>query len=322
MGVRTFRGGTRRAHYLGHDIDVRFGRFQRRDAASRRSKVFEHDLDHTGSQAISRGRAGYGDFVEGPQQTEVPVELARLWRLTRTPSGKGRPATLDVDDIVRTAVRLADEGGLEAASLPRIAGALGVTTMSLYRHVGSRNELWGLMSDYAAHPVADVDPAAGWRTGLHAWAYALRATYAAHPWLPHVPVSAPPGGPNAIAWMDAFLRALRDTGLDPGRKLALVTLLANYVRSASLMDAALAEGRRAAGQDQAQAEAGYLLAMRALVDPDRYPDAAQVFAAEPFLSEDSVPPSPDADFEAGLATILDGITVAIAASDNGPLTRH
>ena len=258
--------------------------------------------------------------MDRPPRDEVPVELARLWRVVPAPSGRGRPATLGVEDIVTTAVRLADEGGLEAASLPRIAGALGVTTMSLYRHVGGRHELWGLMSDAAAVPTPVIDPATGWREGVHTWAYALRAVYGAHPWLPQVPVPAPPGGPNAVAWVDAFLRALRDTDLEPGRRLGLVTLVTGYVRNASLVEAGLAAGRAASGQDQAGTEAAYLAAMRALVDPARFPDAARLFAADPFgtgTGTDTaipVPPSPEADFVDGLETILDGIAVAIGGA--------
>jgi hypothetical protein len=84
-----------------------------------------------------------------------------------------------------------------------------------------------------------------------------------------------------------------------------------------VIEAGLAEGRAASGLDQAQTEAGYLLAMRTLVDPERFPDAARLFAADPFQS-DGAPavPSPDADFDAGLETILDGIAVAVASSSS------
>src|SRR5690625_8050639 len=51
-----------------------------------------------------------------------------------------------------SAVQLADHGGLEAATLPKVAEALNVTAMSLYRHIGSKQELLQLMMDAASEP--------------------------------------------------------------------------------------------------------------------------------------------------------------------------
>ena len=79
---------------------------------------------------------------------DIPVELRRMWGLPSS-SGLGRPAQLDLPRVLRTAVRLADRRGLEGVSLPKIANALGYTTMSLYRYVGCKDELLSLMRDFA-----------------------------------------------------------------------------------------------------------------------------------------------------------------------------
>ena len=49
--------------------------------------------------------------------------------------------------IARTAARIADNEGLEAVSMRRVAGDLGVSAMALYRHVAGRRELLLLMAD-------------------------------------------------------------------------------------------------------------------------------------------------------------------------------
>ncbi|GAA3162266.1 TetR/AcrR family transcriptional regulator [Nonomuraea salmonea] len=50
-------------------------------------------------------------------------------------SGPGRRPGYSREQITRTAVRIADAEGVEAATMRRIAGELGTGAMSLYRYV-------------------------------------------------------------------------------------------------------------------------------------------------------------------------------------------
>jgi hypothetical protein len=54
--------------------------------------------------------------------------------------------------IVDVVVKLAATHGLEAVSMGRVAGDLGVTTMSLYRYVDAKDGLPALMADAAFGP--------------------------------------------------------------------------------------------------------------------------------------------------------------------------
>ncbi|MET8526794.1 TetR/AcrR family transcriptional regulator [Micromonospora sp. NPDC005172] len=240
---------------------------------------------------------------------EVPADLARLWRLS-TSARRGRPAELDVDRIVGAAVDLADHEGLDGVTLQKVAQTLGFTKMALYRHVGSKEELLELMADHAYGPAPRLD-ADVWRDGVHLWAAAIRARYAEHPWLVEVPVAGPPRGPNAIDWMDAFLRALHDTGLDPRTKAGVLVVVSGYVRNAILQGRQMAEGRSGTGLSQADVERDYGRALAALVHPERFPEAAPMFAVGAFESEAGEDPE-DQDFVFGLDLILDGVEVAIA----------
>ncbi|MFI6485135.1 TetR/AcrR family transcriptional regulator [Nonomuraea sp. NPDC050663] len=244
----------------------------------------------------------------------IPPDLRRLWRL---PSGsvRGRPASLSVDIVVQAAVDLADDAGLAAVSLPKLAAVLGVTTMSLYKYVGSASELYVLMGDLASGrpPACDSDDES-WRDGLWKWAHAQIQVYAAHPWLSQLPVTSPPGGPNAISWMDGFLAAMCKTGLDAKRKLAILAMLGNYVRSFAQVQASLDRGRTDKRQTRTETELQYSAAMAALVDPAEYPHAAQLFRGEPFESNSDssrVPGEAYPEFRYGLTIILDGIAAAI-----------
>ena len=56
-------------------------------------------------------------------------------------------ARLDLETVVDTAIALADDHGLEAVSLRRIARRLGVTPMALYRYVENKDDLLDGMAD-------------------------------------------------------------------------------------------------------------------------------------------------------------------------------
>jgi AcrR family transcriptional regulator len=248
----------------------------------------------------------------------VPAELGRLWGLATTTSKLGRPAVLDVERVVLTAIELADRDGLAGVTLPKVAEVLGVSPMSLYRHVGSKAELLELMRDRAGGAPPRLDDSLGWRAGLRAWAVAHRDLFERHPWLAELPLSGPPSGPNSIAWMEACLHVLRETDLVWGAKLGVLNLLSGYVRSSSLTRQQLAEGRRDTGLDQVQAEQAYGQALARLVDPDRFPETASLFRSSVF--EAPVDDDPDPDFTFGLELILDGIAAIHrrAGQDAGP----
>lgn len=242
-------------------------------------------------------------------EAAVPDELARLWRIA-SESRRGRPAKLDVGQVVDAAVALADREGLAAATLPRVAESLGVTKMSLYRHVGSKDELLALMQDAAAGPVpSSLDGTGPWRERLRLWATEQRAVLARHRWIATAPVAGPPRGPNLIGWFDAGLRTLRLTGLDWGAKVGVVMLVGEYVRGNAQLAQGLEAGRADTGQDQAAAEQAYGRAMATLVSPERFPDAAALFASATF--EDTGVDTAQDDFDFGLDLILDGVAAAV-----------
>ena len=96
----------------------------------------------------------------------------------RTPLSKAR--------VLDTAVALADEGGVDALSMRRIAQALGVVPMALYKHVANKNELLDGLIDAV---IGEIDPPAvgvGWKTAIRRRVLSARRMLLRHPWAPRV----------------------------------------------------------------------------------------------------------------------------------------
>ena len=122
------------------------------------------------------------------------------------------------------AVAIADSEGLAAASMRRVAAALGTASASLYRYVTNRDELLALMADAvtAELDLGGLPTAHGWRHDVLTVAHALRAHYRRHPWMLDVLPSATGAqglGPAAIDYLEAVLGALSPLDSDPRRKL-------------------------------------------------------------------------------------------------------
>ena len=84
--------------------------------------------------------------------------------------------------VVKRALALADELGLEALTIRRLAQELGVTPMALYWHFRSKEELLAALGDRVWTEIdIDIDPAADWAVQLRRVLESLVAMLRAHP---------------------------------------------------------------------------------------------------------------------------------------------
>ncbi|MGN2641003.1 TetR/AcrR family transcriptional regulator [Nocardia takedensis] len=227
--------------------------------------------------------------------TEVPRSLALLWGLD-TPGGRGPKRGLSLERILEAAVEVADAEGYQALSMGRVAKHLGFTAMSLYRYVDSKQTLVDLLLDWVIGPPPAVEPGASWRTGLRGWAVAEYEAIARHPWWLDIPLIGPPMGPNNIAWLEAGLGVLAETGIPVQVRLQLVMNLTFYV---------MGRMRVARGLDVGDVEDDPAAdALVRLIDPARFPNVAAAFRADPSFEDDI--DWVKADFEFGLDRMLDG----------------
>jgi AcrR family transcriptional regulator len=94
------------------------------------------------------------------------------------------PVPLSRENVVRTAIALADAEGLSSVTLRKVGGALGAGPMRLYGYISTKEELLALMVDAIyAEMLAGEDMTAGsWRIQIARLADTLRAAALRHPW--------------------------------------------------------------------------------------------------------------------------------------------
>lgn len=180
----------------------------------------------------------HGYAKVNPVHSQEDRALRQLWELADAPS-RGPKARWTLRDVAAAAIALADENGLEAVSLARVAARLGVVTTALYRYVESKATLIELMVDAAIGDPPAIT-GADWRDRCRSWVNALANVYAAHPWLADVRPARMPTQPRAYAWIEALVQAIRsDVDADP---LRLALLLDSLVRSNASLRASTAHG--------------------------------------------------------------------------------
>ncbi|WP_327092440.1 TetR/AcrR family transcriptional regulator [Nonomuraea sp. NBC_01738] len=210
-------------------------------------------------------------------------------------------AGLSAGRIVRAAIEVADAEGLAGMSMRKVAERLGFTTMSLYRHVPGRDHLVDLMQD-AVHAGVTAPDGRTWRARLEACArqgYELRRR---HPWLAEIRGGQHVPGPNAVAYYESMLAAVRDTGLTPARMIAVVDLVGRFVDAESLR---LLEIKRAEERSGVSHEEWWGARDSLYARLDRFPTLT-------WLWESGGYDEPEDPFEFGLARLLDGVELLVA----------
>ncbi|MET8541021.1 TetR/AcrR family transcriptional regulator C-terminal domain-containing protein [Kitasatospora sp. NPDC004799] len=247
--------------------------------------------------------------VSGPvRQRDVEPAGARRVRA-------GGERDLTRERIVATAVRVADEEGLAALSMRRVATDLGVATMSLYRHVPGKDELLRLMMDVAfgEQPLPEP-PASDWREGLETVARVQWRIYRRHPWLAStMSFTRPVMAPDAAAHTERSIAVLAGRGLSWEEMAQASVALAAFVCGLAVHFEREAQAEQDSGlsaeewMDQVEDEGHEQL----MADPERFP----MF--------DALNRGPEVDlglealFEFGMARMLDGIGLLIEQRSGG-----
>src|SRR5436189_1673256 len=88
---------------------------------------------------------------------------------------------LSRERVLQAAIELADEGGIEALTMRKLARELGVEAMSLYNHVANKGDLVDGIVDLV---VGEIELPAGevWDVAIRKCAISAHETFLRHPW--------------------------------------------------------------------------------------------------------------------------------------------
>lgn len=204
--------------------------------------------------------------------------LANDPQATGTGPRRGR---IDRETVLRTALRLVEQHGVDALTMRRVATELSVDPMSLYRHVDNKDalldgiveQLWAQVpvptSDIAAQPPED------WKAALRRLGRGLREVVMSHPHAAPLLLSRPVMPRSALEFLQQALEVVQEAGFDERRAAAIV----RCVSSVAMSDAALrvsygwptqeADGRDEPGPDQ-------WISIAQMLPPDTPPELVRV----------------------------------------------
>ena len=149
----------------------------------------------------------------------------------RTPLSRAR--------VVRAAIDLADKGGIASPSMRRLAQALGVEAMSLYRHVRNKDDLVDGMVDLVFGEIGLPPRGVDWQTAMRQRAISAREVLACHPWSIGLMESRSRPGPATLRHHDAVIGSLREAGFAIAIAAHAYSVLDSYIYGFALQQASL-----------------------------------------------------------------------------------
>ena len=203
---------------------------------------------------------------------------------------------LTAERVVAGAVALADEIGIEAFTMRKLAEALGVKPMSIYHHVSSKEEILDGMVD-AVFGEIDLPPDhVDWQEAIRQRCVSARAVLHRHPWAPPLMESRQNPGPATLGHHDAVIGCLRRGGLSFELTSHAYAVIDSYLYGFALQEANLPfhGGEEIAGLAEAILDS---------LPADEYPHLAE------FTADHVLQPGYHfgQSFEFGLDLLLDGI---------------
>ena len=209
---------------------------------------------------------------------------------TRTPLSRER--------VLRTAIALADEVGVESLSMRKLAKQLGVEAMSLYHHVAGKEDLVSGIVDLVFEEIEPPPAGVEWRTAMRARAVSTREALLRHPWANGLLEARAQPGPANARLHEACLKCLREAGFSLAETVHAYSIQDSFIYGFALQERALPDSF----EDPA-VSAQVAARQMAQVPVDAYPYLTEMLTEHiPVHGYDYT-----AEFEFGLDLILDGL---------------
>ncbi|HEV2006326.1 MAG TPA: TetR/AcrR family transcriptional regulator C-terminal domain-containing protein [Candidatus Limnocylindrales bacterium] len=119
---------------------------------------------------------------------------------------------LSKDRVLRAAIALADQGGIDALSMRKLAQELGVEAMSLYHHVAGKDEILNGIVEIVESDIELPDRGTDWKPALRRTAISAHDVFERHPWAASLTLSVTGRRPARWRYMNGILGCLREAG--------------------------------------------------------------------------------------------------------------
>ncbi|GAA3373072.1 TetR/AcrR family transcriptional regulator [Streptomyces sannanensis] len=192
-------------------------------------------------------------MVTAADRAKQPARTS-VWLASRASRGRksDQPTGLDRDKITAATVRLLDAEGLAKFSMRRLAAELGVTAMSVYWYVDTKDDLLELALDAVMGEMrlpAEDDPA-DWRDQLRALTTEYRRMLVGHPWVSPLAGEYLNIGPHSLAFVAAIQHVLGRTGLPMSGRTGALAAVFQFVYGFGTVEGRFAQRCAAAGLSQ------------------------------------------------------------------------
>ena len=146
---------------------------------------------------------------------------------------------LSRDKVLRAAVSLADEGGIEALNMRRIAQGLGVVPMALYKHVSNKDDMLDGMVDIVFSEIDLPSSGTDWKAAMRHRAISAREALSRHPWAIGLTESRMKPGPTNLRHHDSVIGCLREAGFSVEMAIHTYSALDSYIYGFALQEQTL-----------------------------------------------------------------------------------
>jgi AcrR family transcriptional regulator len=212
-------------------------------------------------------------------------------------------APLSRERVLRTAVQVADEGGIGSLTIRSLAEALGVKPMSVYHHVANKEQILDGIVDIVFGEIELPSPEGEWRTEIRRRAESARRVLGQHRWAIGLLESRTNPGPATMRHHDANLATFRAGGFSIEMTAHAYALIDSYVYGFALQEASLPFDSSSVAEVAAP--------MMEMFRDGGYPHMVEL------ATEHVLKPGYDFgdEFGFGLELILDGLESRLTAAD-------
>ncbi|HEY9372161.1 TetR/AcrR family transcriptional regulator [Streptomyces sp.] len=250
-------------------------------------------------------------MVKAADRAKNPARSS-VWLENRAARSGGGPAGLDRERIVAASIRMLDEEGLAKLSMRKLATELGVTAMSLYWYVDTKDDIieFAVDTGYGEIDLDAVDAAGGWPDRIRVLALDYRRMLVRHPWMSTCAGQYLNIGPNAIAVGSKIQEAIKDTGLPMTRQPSAMSAVFQFVYGYGTIEAQFGRNAQQAGMSQ---DEFYTDAIEAFREDPKFTEALEDMTdlLDERASHGSVTEIWDRDFQYALDVLIAGIEVMV-----------